>query len=205
MPTRAIESDPATEVVRPLHVGPLDAGRPITSDEFATAGFDPPFRYERSGGKLSIMSPEGWEHVATSEPWRDRLGAYALLRPDLVRRVASQAWVRIDADNDRIGDIGVYLVGPDLGLKIPELVPDLIFEFVSPSKEDRRRDYVLKRADYAKIGVREYVIVDRFDRKVTVLSLDGDRYSERIIAADGLYQSPLLPGFELALAEIWPS
>ena len=196
--------DSTLTTLDPLHLGPLDVGRIISRDEFATASFEEPYHYERVEGKLKIMSPDGWEHVETSEPWRDELGAYRLAHPEIVRRVTSHAWVRIDGDNDRIGDIGVYLMRDQPSTQIPDLVPDLIFEFVSPSKEDRRRDYVLKRAAYERVGIREYVIIDRFDRKVTVLTLREGRYAERVIPADGRYESPLLPGFALDLAGIWP-
>ncbi len=187
-----------------LRLGPNDEGRTLSAAEFADAEYDPPYVYERVEGRLEVMSPEGDEHVSLSEAWRDELGAYAIRRRDVVRRVASHAWVRIDADTERIGDIGVYLTHEANPLRIPDRVPDLMFEFVSPSKRDRRRDYVLKRADYLKVGIREYVIVDRFDRKVTVLSLGANGYEERVIDADGTYESPLLPGFTIALAEVWP-
>ena len=201
MPSLGPRVEPAIEA-EPLHLGRADDGRIVSHAEFASASYEEHWKYERVAGRLVVMSPDGWEHVETSEPWRDRLGAYALSRPDVVRRVASQAWVRIDADNDRIGDIGVYLVG-NAG-RIPDAVPDLMFEFVSPSKTDRQRDYVAKRAQYQGLGVREYVIVDRFERQVTVLTLEAGRYVERVIAGDGVYHSPLLPGLAIELAGTWP-
>ncbi len=57
------------------------------------------------------------------------------LVPTVVQAVVPSPWVRIDADNDRIGDIGVYLGGLLDDLNLPDQVPDLIFEFVSPSKK----------------------------------------------------------------------
>ena len=197
-------SGPTAAGIDPPSFGPPDEGRIVSSAEFAAATFAEPWVYERVVGRLVVMSPDSWEHVSISEPWRDRLGAYALVRPDLVRRVVSQAWVRIDAGQDRIGDIGVYLTGNPTDLSPPELIPDLMFEFVSPSKLDRHRDYVLKRAEYERVGVREYVIVDRFDQRVTVLSREPEGYAERILAADETYESPLLPGFAVWLAEVWP-
>ena len=187
-----------------IQLGPLDAGRILSSDEFASAYLEEPYQYERVNGRLEVMSPDGWEHVETSEPWRDLLGAYRLARPEIVRRVVSQPWVRIDADNDRIGDIGVYLMRAQQQTRLPDLVPDPMFEFVSPSKKDRRRDYIEKRADYLKAGIQEYVIIDRFDRQVTVLTLQDGRYAERVLPADGTYGSALLPGFAVALTGIWP-
>ena len=187
-----------------LHLGQLDDGRPTTTEEFANASYDEGWIYERVNGRLVVMAPDGGGHVLQSEPWRDHLGAYCLARPEIVQAVVSQAWVHVDDDNTRIADIAVYLGGPREALNIPDQVPDLVFEFVSPSKKDRLRDYVEKRADYQKIGVREYVIVDRFDKQVTVLTLGEAGYQERILSPADTYRSPLLPGLEVRLAEVLP-
>lgn len=53
---------------------------------------------------------------------------------------------------------------------------DLVVEAVSP--EDPRRDYGVKRSDYAEAGVPEYWIVDPRPEMVTVLTLQGDTYVE---------------------------
>jgi Uma2 family endonuclease len=187
-----------------LHLGLLDHGRLVSSDEFANASYDEPYTYERVNGRLVVMSPEGTGHVRQSVPWHDRLGAYSLAHSDIVQAVVSQAWIHIDDDNSRIADLGVYLGGSLEDLNIPDQVPDLIFEFVSPAKKDKLRDYVEKRADYEKIRVREYVIVDRFDKKVTVLTLGEAGYQERVLTSADVYRSPLLPGFEVRLAEVLP-
>ena len=193
--------EPSTE--DQLCLGKLDDGRPTSAGEFADAFYEEPWKYERIDGRLVVMSPEGTGHVLQSEPWRDRLGAYRINHPDLIQAVVSQAWVRLD-DGDRIADIGVYLIGKTETLDIPDQVPDLIFEIVSRAKKDKRRDYVEKRAEYQKIGVREYVIVDRFAGKVTVLTLVEGTYQERVLTAADLYATPLLPGFEVRLAEVLP-
>src|SRR4051794_33463713 len=93
-----------------LVLSPDDHGRHLSDEEFAEADYAEPWRYERVEGRLVVMSPEGQEHADTSEPWRDRLGAYKLEHPDRVRLVKSDAWVRVPGGTDRIGDIGVYLV-----------------------------------------------------------------------------------------------
>ena len=187
-----------------LQLGPDDDGRIVSSADFASADYEPPYVYERVAGRLQVMSPEGKHHVRSSTPWFNRLVTYAVAHTDRVQAVVPTPWVRIDANTDRVGDIGVYLGGLLDDLDIPDQVPNLIFEFVSPSRKDRHRDYVSKRADYQKIGVAEYVIVDRFERKVTVLTLQAGGYSERVILADGTYESPLLPGFVVRLHEVWP-
>ena len=194
--------EPTTEAG--LRLGRLDDGRPTSTGEFAAADFDEPWTYERVDGRLVVMSPEGTGHVSQSEPWRNRLGAYCLARPDLVLAIVTQAWIHVDDENTRIADIGVYLGLPYEALDIPDQVPDLVFEFVSKGKANRRRDYVEKRAQYEKLGVREYVIVDRFDKKVTVLTLVEGRYVEKVLTPADAYRSPFLPGFEIPLAEVLP-
>jgi Uma2 family endonuclease len=187
-----------------LHLGREDHGRLVSSTEYAEAFYEEPWTYERVGGRLVVMSPEGTGHVIQSVRWRDRLLAYSFAHPGLIQAIVSSPWIRIDEDNDRIGDLGVYLGGDLESLNIPDQIPDLMFEFVSPSKTDRHRDYVEKRADYQRAGVREYVIVDRFEKKVTVLTLVDGAHQERTLSVTETYETPLLPGFSVRLAEVLP-
>jgi Uma2 family endonuclease len=188
--------DPTTE--EELTLGKLDDGRPTSAEEFANAIYDEPWTYERVDGRLVVMAPEGTGHVIQSEPWLKQLYVYSFMFPETKATVVGQAWIHIDEVNTRIADIAVYLGGV---VNIPEQVPDIVFEIVSPGKVSRRRDYVEKRAQYEKLGIREYVIVDRFDKKVTVLTLGAGGYTERVLTLADVYNSPLLPGLEVRLAE----
>ncbi len=123
-----------------LILGERDHGRLTTDEEFAEAEFEEPWIYEKTNGRLDVMSPEGTGHVSQSEPWRDRLGAYRLSRVVFPLAIVSQAWIRIDQANTRIADIGIYLGSSLEDLDIPDQTPDLVFEFVSQSKRDRKRD-----------------------------------------------------------------
>ena len=60
-----------------------------------------------------------------------------------------------------------------------------------------------KRADYHKLGIREYVIIDRFAQTVTVLTYAPDGYEEQILTTDDVYTSPLLPGLAIPLADVF--
>ena len=187
-----------------LRLGKQDEGRLVSSDEFAEAEFDEPWKYEREDGRLIVMAPSGEGHSDVSEPWRDWLGAYRLAHPEIIHRVISEAWVRIDGGTDRIGDIGIYLAKQGPLPPRPDRVPDLMFEVVSPDKASRDRDYVRKRADYHRLGVREYVIIDRFRKIVTVMTWALDGYTENLLDADEVYTSPLLPGLAIPLDVIFP-
>ena len=185
-----------------LLLGPDDHGRAVSAEEFAAAEFVEPWGYEREGGRLVVMPPDGHGHQAATEPWRDHLVWYKRERPDLVRHVFSKPWIRVDEEKDRIGDIGVYLAPPRPVAPGAEPLPDLLFEIVSPGKISRERDFVTKRSLYHRLGVREYVIVDRFDRRVTVLTWAPGGYDERILSPADTYTTPLLPGLVIPLAEV---
>lgn len=83
--------------------------------------------------------------------------------------------------------------------------PDLVIEIGSPST--RRRDETIKRRLYECSQVVEYWVVDPDVDVVRIYRRDGDRFARPIElsleAGDGL-TSPVLPGFELALAEVFP-
>ena len=50
--------------------------------------------------------------------------------------------------------------------------PDLVIEVVSAGPESEKRDYEMKRRDYAGAGIDEYWIVDPQKRRITVLTLE---------------------------------
>ena len=80
--------------------------------------------------------------------------------------------------------------------------PDLVVEILSPSTA--RRDLTYKRRLYAKHGVKEYWQVNIDERRVTVLSLGDNDYEVAAIYGSGeTLTSPVLPGFALAVDEIF--
>jgi hypothetical protein len=151
------------------------------------------------------MYPDSEAHNDCEEPWRDRLVVYKLAHPGIVERVVTDAWVLVADLIDRIGDIGVFLRPTDGSTPParPGRVPELMFEIVSPEPKDRRRDYVEKKAEYYSIGVREYVVIDRFDRKVSVFTHEPGGYAERVLTGSDVYETPLLPGFRVPLDDVF--
>jgi Uma2 family endonuclease len=148
------------------------------------------------------MTPSGFEHQFSTGSLRDHLGAYKLSNPEIVEHVFQESWVIIDGATERLPDIAVYLASEEPPLPFPERVPELIFEIVSPTAADRRRDYDDKRTEYQRIGVQEYVIVDRFAHRVFVLTLEKGQYSERELGPDDSYTTALLPGLAIPLGKI---
>jgi Uma2 family endonuclease len=82
--------------------------------------------------------------------------------------------------------------------------PDLVIEILS--ERNRRLDEVIKRRAYERFGAREYWILDPRWKTAQVLerASEGLRRKSQLSAAAGdVLTSPLLPGFEIALAEIF--
>src|SRR5208283_4738811 len=82
-------------------------------------------------------------------------------------------------------------------------VPAIVIEFVSARKRDALRDYEEKRDEYLAAGVREYWIIDRFRRIMTVYrkGLTGPTYD--IVTEAQTYETGLLPGFVLPLSRLF--
>ena len=188
-----------------LKLGPMDAGMHLSAEEFAAAEFEQPFAYERVRGRLVVMSPAGAKHRFVSRPFRRELGKYWGQHPEIVEDVDVEGWVVTSSDDDRIPDICVYLVESASGQDVPNRVPDLIFELVSERRADQERDYIDKREEYHAIGVKEYVIVDRFKQAVLVLTWQEQDFAERSLGSSDEYTTPLLPGLKVSLAEVFSS
>jgi Uma2 family endonuclease len=82
--------------------------------------------------------------------------------------------------------------------------PDLVAEVLSPST--RARDRHLKRRLYEREGVREYWVLDPVKNTVRVYRLGPAGYgigTELSAAAGDVLSTPLLPGWELPLTELF--
>lgn len=93
---------------------------------------------------------------------------------------------------------------PSAGDKNFAGVPDLVAEVLSP--DSRRRDRTVKLQAYQDAGVPEYWLVDPQDRTVEVYVLGPDlRYTEHCRGGEGdRVRSAVLPGFDLAVAGLFP-
>jgi Uma2 family endonuclease len=78
---------------------------------------------------------------------------------------------------------------------------DLVVEIVSPDRP--KRDIEEKPRDYAEAGIPEYWIVNHADETITVLTLDGDAYTEHGVFRRGEpATSALLDGFVVRVDEV---
>lgn len=185
----------------PLRLGPDSAGARLTPRQFDRADFKEGWRYELINGAL-IVSP-----IPSEEERRpnDELGFLLRLYHETHRdgKALNDTLFEHEipiGENRRRADRVIWC---GLGRKPRKgETPTIVVEFVSPGKRNLQRDYEEKRDEYLKIGVKEYWIIDRFERKLTVYTKQGKRSRKQTIKEKQVYTTPLLPGFELQLARL---
>jgi Uma2 family endonuclease len=124
------------------------------------------------------------------------------VRAGKLGRVIAAPGLHVDERTYVVPDI-VFIAGShiaNIGPANVEAAPDLICEILSPGT--RRYDQMVKRSLYARIGVREYWLVDPGTRSVTVLVIAGNGYTELAFDAPGIVASRVLPGLRLKLEDI---
>jgi Uma2 family endonuclease len=188
-----------------LRIGPADHGRAMTLQEFKDAEETPGYRYELARGILEVTELPDEPHALIEWFLIGRLQDYERNHLGVFYRVGS-------SDTTRIWLPGmVSSRGPDLAIVLPKAlkdrygrrIPSMTIEIVSEGQEARDRDYITKRQKYLAFGLREYWIVDRFARRVTVLLRDGDAWVERIFENDATAKGLTLPGFTIRLSDLW--
>ena len=188
-----------------LTIGPTDAGRAVTFDEFITADFVPAHQlYELARGIIVLTQIPGIYHGWIVERLTDALSYYKHIHPGRIVYRAGGAECRVrlrGMRSDRHPDQAVYLSPSPQGKRIWERwVPATVVEVVS--RRGEQRDYVAKREEYLRFGVLESWIFDPFKRIMLVLQRAGDVWEERELGEGLSYQTELLPGLVVSVSEI---
>jgi len=178
---------------------------PFTVDDYKALTASSDQRYELIDGKLYMTPSPSIRHqsVLTNLLW--------LLESHV--RVSGSGRVLV-APLDVVLGRGEKpsVVQPDLlfissahtGLMADDIIgaPDLIVEILSPSTA--RRDTVLKKALYARSGVREYWIVDIDLETIDVCRLGANRYdAPSHHDVGGTIVSTVIAGLEVEVAEVF--
>lgn len=183
----------------PLALGPECNGMLLSPAEYdSVEDWESGYRYELVNGVLVVVPPPGFGERSPNDYLGHLLYRYREQHPSgsCLDGTAPEQEIRC-GENRRRADRAIW-VGHGSAFDPDNDVPSIAIEFVSESSRDRRRDYVDKRAEYAAAGVQEYWVIDRFTRELTVFRGDD----VQVIGAEQSYESPLLPGFVLKLAEL---
>lgn len=192
------------ELTRP-RIGPADDGRPMTIDEFLEAEEEGGYRYELARGVLEVSEvPDDWHGDLVCWIYQ-LLATYMAEHPGRIHRYGGGGEFRLwmpEMVSGRHPDVAAVLAGtaPDHRGRRP---PSLAMEVVSEGGRARTRDFVTKREEYLAYGLREYWILDPFERRIVVLIRNGDAWIERAFGAEQEAEGVLLPGFRVGVAALF--
>jgi Uma2 family endonuclease len=187
---------------------------PTTSQRDTRLTYDDFVRIPDDGMRHEII--EGVHYVTPSPNLRHQelvlrlsltLGTFLEDRPDRGRGFLAPFDV-VFTFHDVVEPDVVFVAPDQLDILTDENIqgtPALVIEILSPST--RRRDQHIKRTLYERTGVREYWLIDPDVSTVTVFRRAGDgsfpRTSELTAGGGDTLESPLLPGWSLALARLF--
>ncbi len=167
---------------RPLRLGPRAAGALLTTEEFDSARFEEGWRYELINEVLVVSPfPLRNERDPNEELGRSLRNSQES-HPQGSSLDVTLAEETVETRKNRRRADRVIWAG--LGhLPRTHEAPTLVIELVSEGRVNQERDYVVKRAEYREIGVKEYWIIDRFTKTMTVHIFGGERDEELKIPA----------------------
>lgn len=180
------------------------AGMVLTPAEFdAVTQYDEQYRYELVHGVLVVNPIPGASQAGPNDMLGYLLNRYKFSHPqgDALDDTLPERYIRT-RDSRRLADRVIW-AGLGKQPRPTDDLPAIAVEFVSAGKRNRQRNYEHKRDEYLDVGVLEYWIIDRFERRMTVYrNVSGGRSTEPspvIVHENETYTTRLLPGFELEL------
>jgi Uma2 family endonuclease len=163
-------------------------------------------RYEIIDGELYVSKQPHWYHQLICLDLAEPLQRWSR---ETNAGVVNAAPGVIFADDDDVAPDLVWISHERLATALEpdgklHAAPDLVVEVLSPGATNQRRDREAKFKLYARRGVREYWIVDWQRRQIELYRrVDAAlQLVATLLEGDNL-SSPLLPGFELPLRELF--
>jgi Uma2 family endonuclease len=187
-----------------LRIGPADKGRRMTLEQFIEADWEEGWLYELARGVVDVTE--------IPRPWHGRIVIrvarmfmqYDIDHPGIIDYQAGGGECRRRLPgmvSDRHPDQAIYLDPEPSGPNVwTRWVPHIVVEVVSRGGE--QRDFVEKREEYLRVGVREYWILDAVARRMHALVRAGDVWEETIVGESDVYRTVLLPGLEVRPGEL---
>lgn len=161
----------------------------------------PDYRMELVEGEIVVMSPSGYESDEVAAEVIRVLGNW--VRPRKLGRVAaSSAGFRLPNSNVRAPDAS-FVAAERLRLSprsFAELAPDLIVEVKSPT--DSLEDLEAKIAEFLALGTQAGILINPETQTVKIFRAEEAPIT--LTNDDRLTLPDLLPGWEVAVAELWP-
>ena len=200
MPSQLLELPIASRLADGV-IGLRSAGMLMTPEEFESippSEWDENFRYELVHGVLVVTPFAGFGETRPNDELAFLFRTYQQTPEGKILDDTVYGHYLQCGDSTRRVD-RVLWTGLGRAPRPREDVPTVAIEFVADSARGRKRDYEDKRSDYLQVGVKEYWVIDRFRRQMTVFRGEGE---PTIVQEGSVYKTELLPGFELPLSQL---
>jgi Uma2 family endonuclease len=135
---------------------------------------------------------------------REALSEYRRSHPGRIHTIAGSGECKLlitGVESERHPDVAVYKEPPPEEDLWTTWIPELVVEVVSAGSE--HRDYVEKREEYLRFGVKEYWIVDAAKGEALVLRRAGGDWKDRTLRPPEVYRTRVLPGFEFSCEAVF--
>lgn len=190
--------------VSPVAEQPAPPPAPVSFEAYLAWCHKENVRAEWVDGEIVVMSPNSLDHQRISGFLFSLLDGFVRVRglgevfyAPVLMRLATRP-------SGREPDI-LFVATQHVERLKPTYVDgpaDLAIEIVSPESDER--DHHHKLLEYEAAGIPEYGLIDPLDQAALFYQLGADgRYQLAPLDADGVYHSPVLPGFWLRVAWLW--
>lgn len=173
----------------------------LTVQDLATLQAEhPDYRMELVHGEIVVMSPSGYESDEVAMEFGSQLRNW--VKPQRLGRVAgsSAGFILPNADT-RAPDVS-FVMADRLRIaprSFAELAPDLMVEVKSPT--DSLKKLEQKIVAFLEVGTRIGILINPEDRTLKVYR--SNQEPELFRDGDVLTLPDLLPGWEVAISELW--
>ena len=163
--------------------------------------------YEIIAGELFVSKQPHWHHQGTCSNIVAEIIQW--IRSGGGGQVVAAPGVIFDEENDVAPDV-VWVSQERLPAILGEDgklhgAPDLVVEVVSPGAANIRRDREAKLELYSQRGVLEYWVADWRAKSLEAYRREGNALNlAATLGAEDELKSPLLPGFKVPLARLFP-
>ena len=178
-----------------------DARILLSAEEFDNYPFEEDKRYELDEGELIEMTRPAYKHNRILQKLLVKLVQYLEQNP-IGEALISENLYALSPSTRRSPDVAVILGDHKAELweaKVIHLIPDIAAEVLSPSETPSMVHR--KMGQYFKAGVKEVWLIQPEDRTVEIWT--GPTLPEQALTASDSITSALLPGFTLALPELF--
>jgi Uma2 family endonuclease/DNA-binding XRE family transcriptional regulator len=180
-----------------------EAARKYTYADYA--GWGDEKRYEIIDGRVYLMSPApSVAHQTISGRLFTRLFIFLDGKPCRVYNAPFDVCLNAKGDDDDTivqPDILIICDKSKLDAKRCNGAPDMVIEILSETSA--RRDAVIKLRKYQGAGVREYWIVDPFNKSVIVNILKNTKYKAKKYKENDVVPVNILDGCEISLESVF--